>query len=131
MKPLKYILLAAITATSNAGVSSALAGESLIQNVRILSIRTYTGGDFGGCMATIDKNVNSEGNNTLTCGSGTAVSFDCDGTNVSKSAAAANFSQAQLGLVAGNYVDIRVDDSRTYNVNVCLAKDIFVKNTRP
>lgn len=126
---MKVLSALAIAMTLTGTVSSLHAETSLIENVAINSVRTSATGSFGGCFAQISKNVNTGGDDTLNCGSGTTVSFDCDGTNISKSAGQTSFSQAQLGMVAEKCVDLRVDDTKTYNVNVCLASDVFVKKT--
>ena len=118
--------------------SVGFAASSYISNVVISQLKSYPDGRFGRCVVQIDGDVNSDGNNTLTCERSNQVSFDCTGVQQSKAAAAEALTMAQLAYVSDKYVAITVDDDpdkRLFNTagttSVCLATSIIILGPIP
>lgn len=105
----------------------ALAEQSFIGAVTIKNLAVFQSNN-GVCRAKIDKNVNTDGDAVLSCGSTSFVSFGCDGTNNPKAAGNSMFNIAQLAMVTGRKVNLYVEDTLTYNANVCTVTFIAVNN---
>ena len=89
--------------------------------------------DFGGCMALLGEGPASRG---LTCTengrpASNYVSMDCDGNYGTKSAAANLLSAAQLALVTGTVVTVRVSALKLYNDKYCVVERIDNSTTVP
>ena len=114
------VMLVSLSDTANAT-------RSFISGARVVELRTYGAGQFGSCVAQINKNVNTEGDQALTCGNARLVSFACDGAKTnSKSEANAMYSNAQLAMVTDALVDIYVNDAQKYGT-MCVAEFLYVK----
>lgn len=114
------------------------AASSYLSNVEITQLKSYPDGRFGRCVVQIAGDVNSDGNNTLTCERSNQVSFDCTGVQQSKASAAEALTMAQLAYVSDKYVAITVDDDpdkRLFNTagttSVCLATSIVILGPIP
>ena len=106
---------------------NASAAQSFIGGVTILNLAVFQENN-GVCRAKIDKNVNTGGDTQLNCGSTQFVSFGCDGTNNPKTSGNSMFNLAQLAMVTGRKVNLYVEDTLTYNVNVCTVTFIAVNS---
>ncbi len=103
------------------------ATRSFITGAQVIEIRSYGAGQFGGCVAQINKNVNSDGDQVLTCGNQFLVGFGCDGTKSSSKSEAQNMlATAQLAMVTGSNVDVYVNDQERYGT-LCVAEFVYVK----
>lgn len=78
---------------------------------------------FGGCMAMLDKAINTA-SNAPNC-PGNWVSFSCTGPFTSKDMAFHLLDQAQLGLALNKQVTVVVDDTKKHN-GICYAYRIDV-----
>lgn len=126
---MKSVLSSAMLASLVILPGTADAARSFITNARVIEVRNYGAGNFGSCVAQINRNVNTDGDQTLTCGNQFLVSFGCDGqSSNSRAEAQAMFSTAQLALVTGNVVDIYINDGERYNQTMCVGEFIFAKN---
>lgn len=105
----------------------ALAEQSFIGGATILNLSAFQSNN-GVCRAKIDKNVNTDGDAQLNCGNTSFVSFGCDGQNNPKSSGNTMFNLAQLAMVTGRKVNLYVEDTLTYNVNVCTVTFIAVNS---
>ena len=126
---MKRVLSFAVLAALVTGQHTAYAARSFITSAKVIEVRNYGAGNFGSCVAQINRNVNTDGDQTLTCGNQFLVSFGCDGqSSNTRSEAQAMFSTAQLALVTGNVVDIYINDAERYNGTMCVGEFIFAKN---
>jgi hypothetical protein len=78
---------------------------------------------FGGCMALLDKPINTA-SNVPNCPANW-VSFSCTGTFTSKDMAFHLLDQAQLALALNKQVMVIVDDTKKHN-DYCFALRIDV-----
>ncbi|MEI6336166.1 MAG: hypothetical protein WCS87_16525 [Methylococcaceae bacterium] len=78
---------------------------------------------YGGCMALLDKAINTAAN-APNC-PGNWVSFSCTGTYTSKDMAFHLLDQAQLALALNKQVTVIVNDTKKHNGN-CFASRIDV-----
>lgn len=105
------------------GSSYAVSGNA-IYDTRVTKI-LLDDSKYGGCLVYIDDAPN---NNGLSCTSNvSAVSFDCLGTRAdapSKATAQSKLSAAQLALVTGNRIRLRVMDTGGQPNGYCYADRI-------
>lgn len=78
---------------------------------------------YGGCMALLDKAINTA-SNAPNC-PGAWVSFSCTGTYTSKDMASHLLVQAQLALALDKFVYVVVNDAKKHN-GYCVASRIDV-----
>ena len=127
-------------------IGAALAGQLLLapavsfaavayfEGVTPLKLKTYAN-DFGLCTITVDVNLNSDGNNNLSCGNTVNLSFVCGGlenpntneTIVSKQAGNINWQAVQLAYVSGQKINFYAYDDFQLNGTVCYADRIIVR----
>jgi hypothetical protein len=115
-------LIAALVLASCAMPS--LANIAIVKNATINKVLVQEG-LYGGCMIQIDQNIADAG---LVCPANTWVSFDCEGFYVSKASAQRAFDSAQMAFALQKKVTVHVDDSKTHNVNFCVAVRIDLIN---
>jgi hypothetical protein len=101
-----------------------LANIATIKNATINRILIQEG-LYGGCMIQIDQNIADAG---LVCPANNWVSFDCEGFYGSKASAQRAFDSVQMAFALQKKVSLYVDDSKTHNVNFCVAVRIDVLN---
>ena len=107
---------------------AAFSAASFVGGLGIYQIRGYSGGDFGNCAITVNKNINTDGSGALACGKTGVISFGCDGEGPNtKSEGLTLFNAAQLAYAMGRQVDVQVTDNYQYGSNVCVGTVIFVK----
>lgn len=123
-----FVASIVVTVIFSAVSNTASAARSFVLGAKVIELRTYGAGKFGSCVAQINKNVNTDGDQTLSCGNARLVSFGCDGSATnSKAEANAMFSNAQLALVTEAPVDVYINDAVKYNTTMCVAEFIYVK----
>jgi len=97
---------------------------SILSTSSALPAPATTGLVYGGCMVNIATPV-KQFSNSPNC-PGAWVSFSCDGTYASQSAALMLLDQAQMALALGKQVYIEVDDQKLHNT-FCTATRIDIR----
>ena len=89
---------------------------------RVSVEETLVSDNFGGCMARLNVNIRQE--TGLDC-AGDYVTFSCTGTHIRKDLAYLMFDQANMAMVLGLKVNIKVDESRKHG-GFCFANRLDV-----
>ena len=110
-------------------VADSYAVRSYITGASITQVRVYGDGRFGECTAVLNVNVNNDGDQSLTCGKASQVSFDCLGDRgTSRSTAQNAFNIAQLAYVTGKVIDLYVDDTDQLSGSMCFSNFIVARD---
>lgn len=115
-------LVCAITlgfALSSLNAGSVGADTGWVTGARVTITLVDASGNYGGCMALLDKNPKSV---LPACGNNW-VSFSCTGTYAPKDLAYRMFDTAQLALVTNKTVAVLFDDTKLHNA-YCYASRI-------
>ena len=102
-------------------VSSSALGAQSAWNTTVTKILVEDG-KYGGCMVYLASGPADQG---LDCPATPAVTMDCEGNTRGKTIGNVMLGQAQLALVAGNTVRVKVIDTTKIN-SYCLATRIDV-----